>query len=253
MSRDSDLAISSAIEDEIRTLMRIELSNDINAGYRDRDLIDFDNIPSEYINSDDEIDEEYLQTERSNVIEMTDYINDQIQENYQDLLVELGGGYGNYSDVTSTIRARLGGTYTDRDLARGFRQYQEEGFTGFDDFIEEHLPSGGSEASSRSVSGGSTESSDPLPFSGKVEKNAGPVTDPSILDTIEQYNDTAESKANEEYAARFKSGTQVAHSSFMDRVIDQLERRRAAAEAPVVAPKKRVFKVVRGNPILSRK
>ena len=253
MPRTDSYSISMAIQDEINNLISRELTNNINAGDFDRDIIDYDDIPSEYIDSDDNVSEEYLQEQRRYVIEDTDFINDQLQENFPELVGELGGGYGDYSDVLDTIRTRLGGTYTDRDLARGFRSLREDGFTAFDDFIEEHLPTGGSEASSRSVSGGSTESSDPLPFSGKVEKNAGPVTDPSILDTIEQYNDAAESKANEEYVARFKSGTQVAHSSFMDRVIDQLESRRAAAEAPAAAPKKRVFKVVRGNPILSRK
>jgi hypothetical protein len=254
MPRRNSLQIYSAIEEELRGLIRQELTDDINRGYRDRDIIDFDDIPSEYIDSDDNVSEEYLQTERSNVIEMTDYISDQIDENYEDLLVELGGGYQDYSDVINTIRARLGRTYSDSELARGFREYREGGFTGFDDFIEEHLPEGeSSEASSRNVSGGSTDSSDPLPITAKEEKNAGPISDPTILDTIEEYNNAAESKANEEYAARFKSGTQFAHSSFMDRVIDQLESRRAAAENPVAAPKKRVFKVVRGDPILSRK
>jgi hypothetical protein len=92
-------------------------------------------------------------------------------------------------------------------------------------------------------------------MSAKPEKNAGPISDPTILDTVEEYNNAAESKANEEYAARFKSP--VAHSSFMDKIVDKLQSRREDREkrglddnnrsvvpaAP--APKKRVFKVLR--------
>jgi hypothetical protein len=258
-SRDSDDVIGMQISNEIETLMRISLANSIREGDFDNTILEDDreiDLPEDATDEQREQERvEYETRHREYVVEDTDFISDYIQENYGELLEDIGSdGYGDYDPLLTAIQRRLGSNYTDRDLARGFRSLRDEGFTGLDDFISQQLPDGeSSEASSRNVSGGSTDSSDPLPIIAKAEKNAGPISDPTILDTIEEYNNAAESKANEEYAARFKSGTQFAHSSFMDRVIDQLESRRAAAENPVAAPKKRVFKVVRGDPILSRK
>ena len=109
----------------------------------------------------------------------------------------------------------------------------------------------GSERSSRSSSGGSTETSstgssrsstgrsysggDPLPVVNEVERNADRVSDPTILDTIQKYTSAAEAKANKEYAARFNRGTQVAHSSFMDKIIEQVEDRRAKSSQETAA------------------
>jgi hypothetical protein len=72
-------------------------------------------------------------------------------------------------------------------------------------------------------------SEDPQPVYNEEKKNKSRVSDPTILDTIEKYTSEAEAKANKEYGARFKTGSQVAHSSFMDKIIEQVENRRVKA------------------------
>jgi len=73
-----------------------------------------------------------------------------------------------------------------------------------------------STGSTRSSTGGSIESA-----------TSDRVSDPTILDTIEKFTNEAESKAAQEYAARFKTmGTQVAHSSFMDKIVEQVASRK---------------------------
>jgi hypothetical protein len=231
-SRDSDEVIGMQINDEINALLRINLANSIREGDYDNQIIpgDEDLFPDDYTEDQMEQErEEYETRHREYVVEDTDFISDYIDENYGELLEEVGSdGYGDYEPMLTALRRRLGSNYTDRDLARGFRSLREEGFTVFNDFIAEHLPEGeSSEASSRNVSGGSTETTDPLPMSEKAEKNAGPVSDPTILDNIEAYTTAAEDKANRDYAASFKTGAQVAHSSFMDKIIERVEERRA--------------------------
>jgi hypothetical protein len=63
--------------------------------------------------------------------------DDYIQENYNELVTELGGGYGVFDDVVDELEKRLG--YSPETLMLGMKFLRDEtGYTMFDDYIEKH-------------------------------------------------------------------------------------------------------------------
>jgi len=65
--------------------------------------------------------------------ERDEYIN----ENFNELVTELGGGYGDFDEVTNELEKRLG--YSPKTLVKGMKYMRtNEGFTMFDDYIEKY-------------------------------------------------------------------------------------------------------------------
>ncbi len=60
-----------------------------------------------------------------------------IDENYNELVTELGGGYGVFDDVVDELEKRL--KFSPKTLMLGMKfMRDEDGYTMFDDYIEKH-------------------------------------------------------------------------------------------------------------------
>ena len=63
--------------------------------------------------------------------------DDYIDENYNELVTELGGGYGVFDDVVDELEERL--KFSPKTLMLGMKfMRDEDGYTMFDDYIEKH-------------------------------------------------------------------------------------------------------------------
>jgi hypothetical protein len=79
--------------------------------------------------------EEMIERELTGVPD--DERDDYIQENFNELLTELGGGYGVFDDVVDELVSRL--KYSPKTMVKGMKYLRDEsGYTMFDDYIEKH-------------------------------------------------------------------------------------------------------------------
>ena len=63
--------------------------------------------------------------------------NDYIDENFNELVTELGGGYGVFDEVIEELEKRLG--YSPKTMMLGMKYLRDDaGYTMFDDYIEKH-------------------------------------------------------------------------------------------------------------------
>ena len=61
-----------------------------------------------------------------------------IENDYSEVLEDVGGGYGDYDDLVAYVVGKLK-QYKPRQIAMGMKEFSEGGSTMFDDYIEEHL------------------------------------------------------------------------------------------------------------------
>ena len=79
--------------------------------------------------------EEMIERELTGVPD--DERDDYIQENYNELVMELGGGYGVFDDVVDELEKRL--KYSPKTMMLGMKYLRDDaGYTMFDDYIEKH-------------------------------------------------------------------------------------------------------------------
>ena len=67
-----------------------------------------------------------------------DEAEEYLDENLTDVLEELGGGYGVYDEMINHIVRVLKPHYRTKELISGMKYLREDGYTMFDDWIEEH-------------------------------------------------------------------------------------------------------------------
>jgi restriction endonuclease Mrr len=62
---------------------------------------------------------------------------DYVDENFNELVTELGGGYGVFDEVIEELEERLG--YSPKTMMLGMKYLRDDaGYTMFDDYIEKH-------------------------------------------------------------------------------------------------------------------
>ena len=68
-----------------------------------------------------------------------DEADEKLDEEFLDVLEDLGGGYGDYDDLLADILEVMKKHYKPRQIALGMTQLRDDGYTMFDDYIKKHL------------------------------------------------------------------------------------------------------------------